>query len=259
MILAYFFVLPLPMVMAEDSPKVACNFSEEIKPSSEILQSDLTWKGTNLGDFSFMETFCMASMNGTKFVMLSYKNEQGKIIYSRSNESKPNVTLDDIINSKITNPKFSPNRKHYEKIIFDQTVAFIGDMRQLVTLKQKDEHLLYNFYFTESSLNLSDKKRFLVQERKDAGGKTFVVLSNKANSSQKIVFYKKEGERERIFYYIAPEGNWNKQQNWKTVLVCLIIIYLICLSLTATIFYYKCYENNEENERVPQYEITVGY
>ena len=53
-----------------------------------------------------------------------------------------------------------------KKIIFDQKVAFIGDMQQIVTSKQNGKHVLYNFSITESFLNLTDKKRFLVQERK---------------------------------------------------------------------------------------------
>ena len=204
-ILANFFVLPIAMGMAEDSPKVACNFSDDVLTKNST--QNITKEGIILENFSFNETSCIIKFNPAiknikKHYALAYKNELGEMITSIQKSKKPNITLDDIIKSKMTNPKFSPKRKHNEKIIFDQTVAFIGDMRQLVTLNQRGEHVLYNFSFTESSLNLSDKKRFLAQNQK----KNFVVLLNQANPNEKIIFYKKEGKGESIFYYVAS-GN----------------------------------------------------
>ena len=46
----------------------------------------------------------------------------------------------------------------------------------------------------------------MVQELKAVGRETFVLLSNKANSTKKTVFYKKEEKSEVIFYYVTS-GN----------------------------------------------------
>ena len=193
-ILAYFFVLHLATGADENSLKVACSLNKG---------DTFTNKTINLKNFSTYFGICTITWSNERVknlrLLLSKESKEKKFI---SNQSKQNITLNDIIKSKIKNPKFSPNREHIEKIIFDETVAFIGDMRQLVTLNQRGEHVLYNFSFTESSLNLSDKKRFLVQKRK----KNFVVLLNQANPNEKIIFYKKEGKGESIFYYVAS-GN----------------------------------------------------
>ena len=127
------------MGMDEELSKVACDSTSVIKIHSENF---VTTKVINLQNFSFEDNlfYCAIIINDNNDLQgLIINKESIRTINFFLDESKQNVTLDDIIKSKITNPKFSRNRKHNQKIIFDP-------------------------------LNLSDKKHFLVQERKDAGG-----------------------------------------------------------------------------------------
>ena len=203
-ILTIFLVFPLAMGMDEYSPKVACDAINIQDPPQTYEMSEVI----NLQNFTLEDGICFIYKNETSDIDRFEIVKKGKDpIHYFLDESKTSVTLDDIIKFKITNPKYSRDRKPNKKIIFDQTVAFIGHSRQLVTLKQTEEKKYFdNLYLKESSLSLSEKKRFLVQERNKIMEENFVVLPDQAKLNQKIVFYKKVGKDESIFYYV-PSGN----------------------------------------------------